>query len=98
MAASDESWAKVARSSRDALALVGHPIGPRCMPDEAEPCGATFAMHAMANFAVLKAIADHQLTHLGARYIEAHAEIYMDQRAELERICRLPHPAGEARV
>jgi hypothetical protein len=60
----DESWARVARDTREALRWLGYPIDPKCLPDETEPCGGSFAMHAMAQFAMIKAICDHQLDHL----------------------------------
>jgi hypothetical protein len=34
------------------------------MPDEAMPCGGSFAEHAGAHLAAIKAVADHQLAHL----------------------------------
>lgn len=83
----DEAWAAVARSTREVLALLGRPIEPKCLPDEAEPCGATFAMHAMAHLASIKAICDHQLAHLGPAFNEAQGEIYWHVRAELEADC-----------
>jgi len=85
--ASDQSWAEVARATRDALALLGRPITPRCLPDEADPCGGTFADHAAAHLATIKAVADHQLLHLGPEYGPAHSEIYWEQCAELHHDC-----------
>lgn len=61
----DESWKRVAESSRECLALMGYPIDPRCLPGEPGACGGTFAEHAMAHMATLKAVCDHQLDHLG---------------------------------
>lgn len=60
----DETWAPVAEAARGALALLGWPIEPACLPGEPDACGASFALHAMAHFATLKAIADHQLTYI----------------------------------
>lgn len=82
----DEKWAEVARGSREALALLGRPIEPRCLPDEADPCGATFAMHAVAHFATIKAICDHQLDHLGAPDSQIY-EVYMNTLAEIAGPC-----------
>lgn len=85
----DEEWEPVARSTREALRLLGYPIEPRCLPGEAAPCGATFAQHAMAHLAVIKAICDHQLMHLGARFQDGAQDIYIDHLADLDRQC--PH-------
>lgn len=82
MTVTDESWAEVARSTREALALLGRPIEPRCLPDEADPCGATFALHAMAHLATIKAICDHQLYHLHAPAGQVD-DIYRHTMAEL---------------
>jgi hypothetical protein len=82
-----EAWAAVARASRDALALLGYVVGPRCLPDEAEPCGGSFALHACANLAALKAVADHQLMHLGPGMNPVQGEIYLEVRGELETGC-----------
>jgi hypothetical protein len=83
----DETWAGVARASRDALALLGYVVGPRCLPDEDEPCGGTFAMHACASLAALKAVADHQFMHLGPQMTTMHVSVYLDARKELEAGC-----------
>jgi len=63
----DAGWAPLARGSRDALARLGLTTGPRCLPGErdAGQCGGTFAEHAAAHLATLKAVADHHLAHLG---------------------------------
>ena len=84
----DESWADVARASRHALALLGRPIGPNCLPGEPEHCGGSFALHACAHLAVLKAIADHQLDHhLGTAMSAAGEEIYQHTMSELFEGC-----------
>ncbi len=83
MSGRDDTWAGVARNSREALALVGYGIAPRCLPGEPGACGGTFAQHAMAYLGTLKAVADHQLAHLGPLG-EQHGEIYWRVRAELE--------------
>jgi hypothetical protein len=85
--ASDESWAEVAHESRAALASLGYSIGPRCLPDEADPCGASFAQHAAAHLATIKAVCDHQLSHLGSPYIERSGIIYGNRLTELESDC-----------
>jgi len=78
----DRAWASVARNTREALSWLGHPIEPRCLPDEAEPCGGSFALHALAHFATIKAICDHQLGHLGAAP-EQVDDIYQHALADL---------------
>ena len=55
----DENWADLARHSRQALAELGYALKPRCLPDEPEACGGTFADHVMAQLAAIKAVADH---------------------------------------
>lgn len=84
MSVPDESWAEVARDTRAALRLLGRPIKPACLPDEPHPCGASFALHAAAHFATIKAIADHQLDHLGPDFTDANNVIYHATRRELE--------------
>jgi hypothetical protein len=81
--AADQAWEPVARSTRDALASLGYSIAPRCLPDEANACGATFAQHAMAHLGALKAIADHHLKHLG-ELGQAHGHVYWHVRDEIE--------------
>lgn len=88
--ATDESWAQIARDTREALATLGRPIEPRCLPDESDPCGGTFATHAMAHFATIKAICDHQLGHLGPAFNDAHGEIYWHVRNELAQCSNGP--------
>lgn len=82
----DEAWAEVARASRDALELLGRGL-PRCLPGEPEACGGTFAQHACAHLATLKAVADHQLGHLGPDCADMHGDVYRHERGELEAGC-----------
>jgi len=65
MTVPDEKWAAVAIASREALALLGYEIGPRCLPGEPDHCGGGWADHAGAQLATLIAIARHELVHLG---------------------------------
>lgn len=81
----DESWAPVARSTREALALLGYRITARCLPDEPGHCGGGYAQHAAAHLASIKAIVDHQLQHLGAPEGMV-AKIYDKIVAELEHV------------
>lgn len=81
---SDQAWAELAQGSREALRQLGYTITPQCLPGEPDECGGTFAQHAMAHLATLKAVADHHLMHLGPDWTELHGEIYWDVRAELE--------------
>jgi hypothetical protein len=80
---SDESWAEVARTSRTALGYLGYEIEPQCLPGEPDECGGTFAQHALAHLVTAKAVADHQLAHLGqpARMAE---DIYAKAAADLD--------------
>jgi hypothetical protein len=61
----DAEWEPLARSSREALALLGYAITIRCLPGEPGPCGATFAQHAAAHLATMQAVIEHHLSHLG---------------------------------
>lgn len=56
----------MARSTREALALLGMNIAARCLPDEPDHCGGSYAQHAAAHLASIRAVVDHQLQHLGA--------------------------------
>jgi hypothetical protein len=82
---SDESWKQDAEDSREALALMGYPVIPRCLPGEPNACGGTFAEHAMAHLATLKAICDHQLSHLGHPLA---AQVHASTLLELEMDCQ----------
>jgi hypothetical protein len=85
----DEAWATLARTSRAAMAHFGKETPP-CLPDEAEACGATFAQHAAAHLAVLKAVADHHLEHLGPEFVACiYPDVYQATQAELAELC--PH-------
>lgn len=78
----DLAWRQVAEATRQALGLLGYPIGPACMPHEAQPCGGGYAEHAAAHLAALNAVADHQLHHLGYPPL-LHDQVYEKVRAEL---------------
>lgn len=101
MNAHDADWADVARSTREALALLGHPIDSRCLPDEPDPCGGTFALHAVAHFGVITAVIEHQLAHLGGNdpaspYHAAFDEIRSHTTAELVAGCPATRPPRRA--
>lgn len=85
MANRNETWADVARNTREAMALPGRPVTPRCLPGEAEPCGASFEQHALAHLATIRAICDHQLEHLGAPDGWQAEHIYRHELEELRR-------------
>lgn len=72
----DDTWREVARGAREALELLGWGEGPRCLPDEAAPCGAGFALHAAASFATIAAICEHQLEHLGPELMDLVTPIH----------------------
>jgi hypothetical protein len=84
----DECWAEVARDTREALALVGRGTTARCLPGEPDHggCGRTFAEHAGAHLAALKAAVDHELSHLGmpADHVSC---IYRHELAQIEEGC-----------
>lgn len=82
MSTISERWAEVARGARRALAELGYHGLPACMPGEAAPCGASAELHALAYFATLKAVADHQLGHLGGDP-DVVGEIYLHTSVEL---------------
>lgn len=86
----DGAWAPMARATREALALLGHRIDPKCLPDEPDPCGGTFAMHTMAHLAWLEAIADHELWHLGPEFKRASRDVYWRALGELDDQCLGP--------
>lgn len=81
----DESWAPVARSTREALALLGIRITARCLPGEPEHCGGSYAQHAAAHLASIRAVVDHQLQHLGAPELMV-TKIYDKIAAELAHV------------
>lgn len=84
----DASWAEAARSSREALALLGWPIGDKCLPDESGPCGASFALHAAAHFGTITAVVEHQVRiHLGPDLYPAFDEIRAHTETELDAAC-----------
>jgi len=84
MTATDASWAGVARSTREALRLLGHDIGPDCLPGEPDACSGSFTQHAVAHFATIAAIVDHQMGHLGPAFNGMFAEIRGRKLAELQ--------------
>lgn len=78
-AVDDNTWAPLAHSTREALALIGYDIVARCLPDEPEACGGSFAQHTAAHLATMRAVIEHHVTHLGPAWrpmlqeIQAHA-------------------------
>jgi hypothetical protein len=85
-----EAWAQVARDTRDALALLGFPIEDRCLPDEPQACGGDFSEHAMTHLVTIKAVCDHQLSHLRPPDLMAF-DIYERQSARLREDCATNH-------
>jgi hypothetical protein len=92
-ASNDHAWAEVARGARRALREVGYPITAECLPDEpgASLCGHTAQMHALSYFAILQAVAEHQLEHLGA-HPSVVADIQLTAAAEIAADCQGVHP------
>lgn len=86
-AAIDDSWAELARATRDALDLLGHPIRTFCLPDELNPCGASFSQHAAAHFGLMQAIAAHQLDLIGPGGWTVANEVKAHELAELRARC-----------
>jgi hypothetical protein len=85
-AAADATWAPLARSSREALSLLGYHVEDKCLPDEPAPCGGSFALHAVAQLSAIIAAADHHLAHLGADQSLAVA-IYEQTAADIHAGC-----------
>jgi hypothetical protein len=83
IAGAAHKWAEVGRAARTALVQLGYPEFAHCLPDEPDACGAPAELHALAYLATLKAVADHQLAHLGAAP-SVVAGIYQQTKAELE--------------
>jgi hypothetical protein len=61
----DLTWQPLATSTRQALRLLGWG-SPDCLPGEPEACGGSFAEHAAAHLAALRAVVEHRTAHLGA--------------------------------
>lgn len=81
---SDDIWKEAAETTREILAQLGRPIGPRCLPGEPQSCGGSYREHVIGHLAAVKACADHQLSHAGARPSMV-ARIYADTAEDLER-------------
>lgn len=84
-------WKEAAEATRDALALLGYPISPRCLPGEPDSCGGSYRQHLISHLAAAKACADHQLSHAAARP-SLVARIYADTAETLEN-CSDPKSA-----
>ena len=89
--ATDQDWAEAARAARQALITIGYPVKDDCLPDEADACSGNFAQHAASYYVTLKAIADHQLEHIGPCFGQPEL-IYNDAMAKLLRDCQLKRP------
>jgi hypothetical protein len=77
------TWAEVARGARDALHNLGYPVRLGCLPGEAAPCGGNDAEHVASYLAAIKAIADHQLEHLGPAADPLASTVYRATLLEL---------------
>lgn len=86
----DASWKDVATGARTALHHLGYQIVPRCFPGEPghAECGGSWAEHAGSLLLTVKAVADHQLAHLGAP--ASWQAIYDGVTDELEHGCNGP--------
>jgi len=79
----DTSWRPLAEQTRFALQHLNFCIEGACLPGETDACGGTFAQHAMAQLAALRAVVDDQISHLGTD-AGPHVEmIYQETRREL---------------
>jgi hypothetical protein len=78
----DPTWAPLATSTRQALRLLGWD-GPDCLPGEPEACGGSYAEHAAAHLAALRAVVEHRITHLGAWSDPLVSEVYGETMATL---------------
>lgn len=83
----DESWKEVAEKSRECLALMGYPIASKCLPGEPDSCGGSYAQHAMAHMASLKAVCDHQIAHLGMPISAISSAVYDRTAEQLDTGC-----------
>lgn len=79
----DAEWADLARGSREALRQLGYDITADCLPDEAAPCGGSFALHTAAHLATLRAVAEHHAGHLGGAFQPVLAQVYEHAREEV---------------
>lgn len=75
-------WRPVAEDTRQALELLGWGV-PRCLPGEPEACGGSFAHHALAHLATLKAIVEVRIGHLGDGSQPMVEQIYQHALAQL---------------
>jgi hypothetical protein len=80
----DKSWADLARSTREALRLLGYDIAPQCLPGEPGECGGSFAQHAGAHLATIMAVSRHHLAHLGPSFQVMIDEIYDHASREID--------------
>ena len=88
MTGNDAAWANLANASRGALALLGHQIGPLCLPGEPDACGIGYELHALAHLAALAAVVDHHLEHLGGMDSPTVSDIYLHTAAETRERCQ----------
>jgi hypothetical protein len=79
----DASWRPVAERTRLALQYLNFSIEGACLPGEADACGGTFAQHAMAHLATLRAVVDDQISHLGTAAGPHVETIYQETRRKL---------------
>jgi hypothetical protein len=82
----DRAWKEPAEKTRQALGLLGYPLGPRCLPGEPQACGGSYSEHAFAHLVALKAVADHQLSHLG-EWNGAYEHVYDWTAADVAERC-----------
>jgi len=84
----DEAFKELAEATRAALALMGKDIEPRCLPGERDPCGRSYAEHAVAHLAAMAAIIDHQLTVIGPEFVACiYPDVYAATAEDIAERC-----------
>lgn len=91
----DQKWADLARASRDALARLGYPVLPRCLPGEPDACGGTFREHAASHLASILAVTDHHLQQHVKPPEKFVAGVYQETGIDCQVTCR-PGQDGRA--
>lgn len=94
----DPAWQPLAQSTRKALHLLGYEV-PACLPGEPEACGGSFAEHAAAHLAALRAVTEYRISHLGADASPLVEEVYAGMLATLQAgdPCEQGHHLGGER-
>lgn len=86
---------QLAENSRQALALLGYHIEPRCLPGEPDACGGTDLQHVIAHLYSLAAVVSHHISHVPED--PAFGAIFEQVTGDLEAGCEGPTTRGEPR-